>query len=194
GGGRRCLRARAADLDRGRVPRLEGAREPTRFALVALRSGRSLEAAWPARASGASRAAGRLRRLSGPDDLGHGVLGGVPERRRPEQGDDERGGGEGDCEALQCILKLAPCRAVAYPIANVTRTVAWISCLPGSIGASSARVLFASAASKYGIGSAPLSVIAVTLPSWTPPASASARAFARALPTAPRSALACSSS
>ena len=36
------------------------------------------------------------------------------------------------CKAL---LKLAPCRAVAYPIAKVTRTIACTCCLPGSTGA-----------------------------------------------------------
>ena len=40
-------------------------------------------------------------------------------------------------------LKLAPCRAVAYPIAKVTRTIACTCCLPGSTGASA--LLLASA-------------------------------------------------
>ena len=49
--------------------------------------------------------------------------------------------------AMRCkaLLKLAPCRALAYPIAKVTRTVAEVCCLPGSIGADGARC--ASAAS-----------------------------------------------
>jgi hypothetical protein len=43
------------------------------------------------------------------DNLLDGLLGGVPERRRAEQGDDERNGGEGDGEALHGFLNLAPC-------------------------------------------------------------------------------------
>jgi len=143
---RRGFRGRRADLDRVRVPRLEAVRQATGLAPVALHARRSLEPSGPTRSSGPSRPAGLLRRLPCPNDMLDGLLSGVPERRRPEQGDDERGGGECDGEALQGALKLAPCRAVAYPIAKVTRTVAWISCLPDSIGAPGVGVRFASSA------------------------------------------------
>ena len=136
--GGRVIGRGAGDVGRRRVARFEPVRRAARIALV---PGRPLEAPQPAGASRpplpARAARAGLLRLARPDDLLDRLLRGVPERRRPEQRDEERGGRESDSEARQCALKVAPRLAVSYyAIANVTETVARMSCVPGSIGAS----------------------------------------------------------
>ena len=72
----------------------------------------------PRAPSWASRTSGVLRRLPDVHDLRDGVLRGVPERRRAEQGDDERGGGECDGEALQGAFEASTAPRCCLPDQN----------------------------------------------------------------------------
>src|SRR5262249_50677873 len=89
------------DLDRVCVPCLDRVGQAAQLTLVALDPRRPLEAARAAVAARASRAAGLLRGFRDAYDVPDGLLRRVPERRRPEQGNDERCGGKCDGEALQ---------------------------------------------------------------------------------------------
>ena len=107
------IRGRPADVDGVRVPRLEGVREPPISPLSPLMPGGPRNPRGPRAPRGLS---GRVpastisRRTTFVT-----VFWRRSERRRTEQGDDERCGGECDGEALQGALKLAPCRGCCLP-------------------------------------------------------------------------------